>query len=176
MKKILFTLLLICGISTTANAQFYDEILLFIEVGKTIEDSSTIIYLHFDDDGNMYKYSMSKSTARDKYKKGVLEEYGINQKHNIQRDYSIREGKYNGVYSKPRYVSGGWGVTGYDFMGYPQYGNTTVRSGKEYYAISYDKMVIWNTTNDSNEAKNKKYYKAIVPSDLVPKEVDYDFL
>ena len=35
---------------------------------------------------------------------------------------------------------------------------------------------IWYTTNDSNEAKNKKYYKAIDPSDLIPKEVDYDFL
>ena len=175
MKKILYTLLLICGISTTANAQFYNEILLFIEVGKTIEDSSTIIYLHFDSDGNMYKYSMGKSTARDKYKKGVLKEYGINQKHNIKRDRSVSTGKYDGVYSKPRYVSGGWGVTGY-FMGYPQYGNTTVRSGNEYYAVSDDEMVTWSTTNDSNEAKYKKYYKAIDPSDLVPKEVDYDFL
>ena len=174
MKKILFTLLLICGISTTANAQFYDEILLFIEVGKTIEDSSDIIYLHFDDDGNMYKNSISKSTARDKYKKGVLEEYGINQIHNIKRDRSISTGKYDGVYSEPRKV-GEWGVTSY-FMGYPQYGYTSVRSGNFYYAISDDEMVIWSTTNDSNEAKDKKYYKAIDPSDLVPKEVDYDFL
>lgn len=175
MKKILFTLLLICGISTTANAQFYDEILLFIEVGKTIEDSSSIIYLHFDDDGNMYEYSMNKAIARDKYKKGVLEEYGINYKHDIKRDRSVSTGKYDGVYSKPRYVSGGWGVVDY-IMGYPLYGDTTARSGNIYYAISYDEMVIWNTTNDSNEAKNKKYYKAIDPSDLVPKEVDYDFL
>lgn len=175
MKKIILALLFICGFTTTSNAQFYDEILLFIEVGKTIEDSSSIIYLHFDDDGNMYEYSMNKSTARDKYKKGVLEEYGINQKHNIKRDSSVSTGKYYGVYSQPRYVSGGWGVTGY-VMGYPQYGNTTARNGNKYYAVSYDEMVIWNTTNDSNEAKNKKYYKAIDPSDLIPKEVDYDFL
>ena len=175
MKRLFFILLLICGFATTANAQFYNEILLFIEVGKTVEDTSSIIYMHFDDDGNMYKSSMNKSTARDKYKKGVLEEYGIDQKHNIERDRSVSTGKYDGVYSKPRYVSGGWGVTGY-FMGYPQYGNTTVRSGNEYYAVSDDEMVTWSTTNNSNEAKNKKYYKAIDPSDLVPKEVDYDFL
>ena len=175
MKKILFTLLLICGISTTANAQFYDEILLFIEVGQTVEDTSSIIYMHFDDDGNMYESSMYKSTARVKYKEGVLEEYGVNQTHDIKRDRSISTGKYDGVYSAPRYVSGGWGVIGY-FMGFPQYGDTTVRSGNKYYAVSDDEMVTWNTTNDSNEAKNKTYYKAIDPSDLVPKEVDYDFL
>ena len=175
MKQLLFIIIFVCSFTTAANAQFYNEILLFIEVGKTVEDTSSIIYMHFDDDGNMYKSSMNKSTARDKYKKGVLEEYGINQKHNIKRDRSVSTGKYDGVYSKPRYVSGGWGVTGY-FMGYPQYGETTVRSGNEYYAVSDDEMVTWSTTNDSNEAKNKKYYKAIDPSDLVPKEVDYDFL
>ena len=111
MKKILFILLLVCGFTTTANAQFRNKILLFIEVGKTIEDSSNIIYLHFDNDGNMYKTSMSKSTARDKQKKRVLEEYGVNQKHTIKRDYSVSTGKYSGVYSCPRYVDGNKRIT-----------------------------------------------------------------
>ena len=166
MKKILFTLLLICGFSTTTNAQFYDEILLFIEVGKTIDDSSRIIYLHFDDDGNMYESSMSKSTVRDKYKQGVLEEYGVNQKHNITRDRSINSSRYSGIYSCKRKVPVYGGIYGYGFY----------EDGKRYFGISNDEMVMWNTTNNSNEAQNKKYYKAIDPSDLVPKEVEYDFL
>lgn len=175
MKQILSIFVLLFGVVTSVNAQFYNEMLLFIEVGKTIEDSSSIIYVHFDDDGNMYKNSMNKSTARDKYKKGVLEEFGVNQKHNIERDWDVSSSKYSGVYSTNRYVSGGWGVTGY-LMGYPQYGYTSVKNGKNYFGISWDEMVTWNTTNDSNEAQNKKYYKAIDPSDLVPKDVEYDFL
>ena len=100
------------GISSVASAQFYDETLLFIEVGKTVENSGSIIYVHFDDDGNMYKESLSKSTARSKYKDGTLDEYGVNKKHKITRDRSISSSKYY-VYSGERYVSGGWGVVAY---------------------------------------------------------------
>lgn len=169
MKRIILLLAVICGISNIASAQYYNDTFLFIEVGKTIENSSSIIYIHFDDDGNMYKNSMSKSTARSKYKDGILEEYGVNKKHDITRDYSISSSKYN-VFSKTRMVA-----DKYEWLGWG-YGWSYKRNGTEYYGISRSEMVTWNTTNESNEAKNKKYYKAISPSDLIPKEVEYDFL
>lgn len=174
MKRFILLMATLMGISSVASAQFYDETLLFIEVGKTVENSGSIIYIHFDDDGNMYKESLSKSTARSKYKDGTLDEYGVNKKHKITRDYSISSSKYY-VYSGARYVSGGWGVIAYSGMA-PIYGETTKRSGNNYFGISSDEMVTWSTTSESNEAKNKKYYKAISASDLIPKEVEYDFL
>lgn len=174
MNRIILLLAVLCGICNIASAQYYNETFLFIEVGKTIENSSSIIYIHFDDDGNMYRESLSKSTARSKYKDGTLDEYGVNKKHKITRDRSITSSKYH-VYSGDRYVNGGWGVITYGPAG-PIYGQTTKRSGKNYFGISRSEMVTWNTTSESNEAKNKKYYKAISASDLIPKEVEYDFL
>lgn len=175
MKRIILLLAVICGISNIASAQYYNDTFLFIEVGKTIENSSNIIYVHFDDDGNMYCSSMSKSDARSKYKKDILDEYGVNKKHKITRDRSISSSKYY-VYREDRYVSGGYGVVSYGYGGIPQYGWTSQRNGNKYYGINRDEMVMWNTTSESNEAKNKKYYKAISASDLIPKEVEYDFL
>lgn len=174
MKRFILFLVALMGISSGASAQFYDATLLFIEVGKTIENSSSIIYVHFDDDGNMYKESLSKSTARSKYKDGTLEEYGVNKRHDIKRDRSISSSKYY-VYSCARHVNTGYGIIAYNF-GMPVWGNTTRRDGNNYFGISRSEMVIWNTTSESNEAKNKKFYKAILASDLVPKEVNYDFL
>ena len=168
-------MLLICSFAISANAQFYNEMLLFIEVGKTIENSSSIVYIHFDENGHMYHTNMNKNEARNKYKKGILKEHGVNQKHYYTRDYSISTTKYRGVYSKDRYVNTGWGIIGY-YGNIPQWGNTSAKSGKNYYGISRDQMVFWYTTNESNEAKSKKFYKAIKPEDLIPKEVEHDFL
>lgn len=174
MKRIILLTALFMGFNLISSAQFYNQTLLFIEVGQTIESSSSIVYVHFNDDGKMYKTTMSKSTARTKYKDGVLEEYGVNVKHSIKRDYTINSSKYS-VYSEPRIISNGWGITHY-WYGIPQYGETSSRSGSHYYGVSRTEMVTWYTTSESNEAKNKKYYKAISASDLIPKEVQYDFL
>ena len=174
MKRIILFTALFMGFNLISSAQFYNQTLLFIEVGQTIESSYSIVYVHFDDEGKMFETNMDKSTARDKYKDGVLEEYGVNLNHRIERDHTINSSKYY-VYSEPRTVSSGWGMTGIMY-GIPQYGETYTRSGSWYYAVSRNEMVTWNTTSESNEAKNKKHYKAISASDLIPKEVQYDFL
>lgn len=174
MKRIILLTALFMGFNLMSSAQFYNQTLLFIEVGQTIESSYSIVYVHFNDDGKMFTTDMDKSSARAKYKDGVLEEYGVNLNHSIERDHTINSSKYY-VYSKARTVSSGWGLTG-SWYGIPQYGETYTRSGSHYYAVSRNEMITWNTTSESNEAQNKKYYKAISASDLIPKEVQYDFL
>lgn len=161
----------LCSFAVSAKAQHYNEILLFIEVGKTIDDAGSILYLHFDSDGNGVCETMSKSTAQDKYAKGVLEEYGVNKKHNIKRDYSIDSSKYK-VYchksSEIDYTS----LLGYDMWGQPIYGT---RKYTHYYGIEYGSsgLVKWGTRGNSDKVLNKKYYKRIWPSDLERKTPDF---
>lgn len=181
MKKLFLILVSLCSIAISANAQHYNEILLFIEVGKTIDEASSIIYLHFDSDGNMYHTSMSKSTAQDKYANGTLEEYGVNQSHKIERDYSVDSSNYK-VYSRDRYTQS-FGVVGYNYyygttLTTPQYGYTSDLCGKDYYAIEYGSYgyIEWYVPKNSSEIRNKKYYKRIQPSELKRKAPDYEFL
>jgi hypothetical protein len=162
-------MLAVCGFALSANAQYYNKILLFIEVGKTIDDAYSIIYLHFDDDGKMWKTSLSKRDAQDKYAKGILEEYGVNQTHEAKRDYSISSSKYQ-IYSGPSYAPN------HNMFGLPD--GTYYINGTNYYAIEYgsDGLVYWWIYKNENEPKGKKYYKAIKPSDLAIKAPDYTFL
>lgn len=174
MKKLILSLVSLCSFAISANAQHYNEILLFIEVGETIDEASSIIYLHFDSDGNMYHTSMSKSTAQDKYANGTLEEYGVNQSHKIKRDYSVDSSKYM-VYSKKSYVTNYADFWGFDFFGRPMHGSTTYVN---YYGIEYGDsgLVRWNIKEKSSDILDKKYYKRIQPSELKRKAPDYEFL
>ena len=169
MKRLFLIMLAVCGFALSANAQYYNKILLFIEVGKTIDDVYSIIYLHFDDDGKMWKTSLSKRDAQDKYAKGILEEYGVNQTHEAKRDYSISSSKYQ-IYSEP------WYTSNYNMFGMPN--GTYSISGTKYYAIEYgsDGLVYWIIRKNENEPEGKTYYKAIKPSDLAIKAPDYTFL
>ena len=171
MKKLLFTLAALCSFAVSAKAQHYNEILLFIEVGKTIDDVSDILYFHFDSDGKGYCTTMSKSTARDKYAKGILEEYGVNKQHNIKRDYSIDSSKYK-VYCHKSSETDYTSLLCYDMWGQPMYGS---KKYMYYYGIEYGdaSLVKWNTSGDSDNVLNKKYYKRIYPSDLERKTPDF---
>ena len=180
MKKLLFTLAALCSFAVSAKAQHYNEILLFIEVGKTIDDVSEIKYLHFDSDGNMYIETMYKSTAQNKYAKGVLEEYGVNRRHDIKRDYSIDSSKYkvySREYSESSFDSSVFNVP--SLMGFNVCAPLPrTRKYIYYYGIEYGgaSLVQWHTFNDSDEVLSKKYYKRIQPSDLARKAPNYDFL
>ena len=172
----------LCSFAVSAKAQHYNEILLFIEVGKTIDDASTILYLHFDSDGNMYKESMSKSTAQNKYAKGVLEEYGVNQSHEIKRDYSIESNKY-AVYSKDFYTQT-YEIIGYNHSYSPytlptaQCGYVNKYASTDCYGIEYGDsgLVKWTQWKGESKIGHKTYYKRIQPSDLARKAPNYDFL
>lgn len=178
MKRLFLIMLAVCGFALSANAQYYNKILLFIEMGKTIDDVYSIIYLHFDDDGKMWKTSLSKSDARDKYAKGILEEYGVNYTHTAKRDYSVDTSKYS-VYSETHYTQR-YGPTERWFCGqmYTEWGYYNVNDGKDYYGIEYggSSLVTWYVPKDSSEVRKKTYYKAIQPSDLAIKAPDTSFL
>ena len=176
MKRLFLIMLAVCGFALSANAQYYNKILLFIEVGKTIDDVYSIIYLHFDDDGKMWKTSLSKRDAQDKYAKGILEEYGVNQTHKAKRDYSISSSKYN-IYSEAQ-LTAKYGPSGRFVGGYQTYEWSDVADGKDCYGIEYggSGLVTWYEPDQSSETRNKKYYKAIKPSDLAIKAPDYPFL
>lgn len=159
-----------------ASAQFYDSYnyYLYIEVGKTIESTSNIYYVHFNSDGNLCCTAISKSAARKYYKDNILDEYAVNLSHNIKYCSTTSTSRYE-VYKKERTedrpYSGSW------YPGCPFY--ETVRLGGYWFrafSLNRDEMIYWYTTRDSNEAKGKKYYKRIKPEDLIPKDVDYDFL
>ena len=174
MKKLFFIFVALCSFAVSAKAQHYNEILLFIEVGKTIDDASYIVYLHFDSDGNACYEKVSKSTAQDRYARGVLEEYGVNKKHNIKRNHEISSSKCY-VYSSGRYES--QPITTYGFGG-PLTQYYSARVGTDYWAIEYggEGLIMWYQKNNSSEVRNKKYYKRIKASDLERKTPKYDFL
>lgn len=173
MKRFILLLASLIGCATIASAQIYNETLLFIKVGETIESSENIVYIHFDDNGSLYSISMSKESARAKYNAGTLMEYGINQKHTFKYCSNTSTSKYK-VFKEKRYDS--WYGVGY--MELQAREHRTYIGGYWYKAISLDRneMICWYTTADSNEPKNKIYYKRIESQNLIPKEVEYDFL
>lgn len=172
---ILFTAFLL-GFNIITSAQFYNKTLLFIEVGKTIESSESVIYVHFDNDGEMHSERMSKSTARSKYNDDVLDEYAVNIRHEAKYCPNTSTNKYE-VYKEGRYET--------KYVPFGPFNMTPGGSWEKYsiggywfnaFSSDFGEMITWFTTRESNEPKSKTYYKRINPKDLVPKEVDYDFL
>lgn len=172
MKRLFLIMLTVCGFVTSANAQYYNETLLFIEVGKTIDNAQDVIYLHFDSDGNMYAKSLYKNTAQDYYAKGILNEYGVNESHKAKRDYSIDTSKYYVYKEEDRYY--------YSYVNWAtlQEIHASQLRGHYYYAIEYGSggLVKWYVADKSSDVRQKKYYKRIQPSDLARKAPDLDFL
>ena len=178
MKRFILLLATLMGISSVASAQFYDSynFYLYIEVGKTLDNSSSVYYVHFNGDGDLYCSSVSKSELRRLYNNGIIDEYAINKKHSLEYSSATSTSRYE-VYKGRRYTQRTMnGIPLYDpyGSGAPLMDHT----GYNYRAFSQDRseMIMWNTSLQSNEAKNKKYYKRVDPDDLVPKEVKYDFL
>ena len=169
------------GISSVASAQFYDSynFYLYIEVGKTLDNlniSSSVYYVHFDGDGDLYCSSVSKGELRKLYNNGIIDEYAINKEHSLEYSSATSTSRYE-VYKGKRYTQRTWNGS---FL-YDPYGSGTPlmdHTGYNYRAFSQDRseMIMWYTGLNSNEAKNKKHYKRVDPNDLVPKEVKYDFL
>ena len=179
MKTRILSLLLVLVclfFGKNAFAQFYDShnFYLYIEVGKTVESSSTITYVHFNRDGRLYCGSINKENARRDYNEGILDEYAINRNHSFKycsETSTVRYEVYKEARTETRPYTGAW------YPGCPVM-ETYSLGGYWFRAFSMDRseMIIWQTTRESNEAKNRKYYKRISPSDLKIKEVEYDFL
>ena len=178
MKRFILFVAILMGTSSVATAQFYDSynFYLYIEVGKTLDNSSSVYYVHFNRDGDLYCSSVSKSELRKLYNNGIIDEYAINKKHSLEYSSATSTSRYE-VYKGKRYTQRTWnGCPLFDpyGSGAPLMDHT----GYNYRAFSQDRseMIMWNTSLQSNEARNKKYYKRVDPDDLVPKEVKYDFL
>lgn len=176
--KLSFTLIL-SFICNCAFGQFYDSgnYYLYIEVGKTVQNSSNITYVHFNSNGDLYCGSLPKSKALELYNEGILDEYAINKGHGQKYCSSVSTAKYV-VYREPRTE---WRQN-YNQQWYPGYtpswGSNVPIGGYAYRAFSKDRseLIFWQTTKDSEEAIKKVYNKRIMPSDLKPKKVEYDFL
>ena len=54
MKRFILLMAILTGTSSVASAQFYDShnFYLYIEVGKTLDNSSSVYYVHFNGDGD----------------------------------------------------------------------------------------------------------------------------
>lgn len=175
-KFYFFLLVFISTCNSIIYAQFYDSrnYYLYTEVGKTVESTTKFIYVHFNAEGNMHYGAIDKNSARNYYKDNILNEYAINSPH----DY-----KYCSIHSTPRYEVYKTERTetrpyfGPLYSGAPFWEEVSI-GGYWYRAFSLDRneLIIWYTTRESNEAKNKKHYKRINPEDLMPKEIEYDFL
>lgn len=175
MKKILFTLLLICGISTTANAQFYDDTFFFVQVGVEIKSSTSIAIFDYNGSGDLFIRTLKAREVIEKYNNGTLYSYLAQAKHNEERDYSIDSSKYT-VYSykyvddvvpQSVWTGSGWSTTW-----------NNVYNGRGYYGITSDakEVVWWRTTNNSTEPKERKHYKRTSISELVELVDEYGFL
>lgn len=180
--KLLFKTALVLTVSLFCNCafgQFYDSrnYYLYIEVGKTVSSSSKITYVHFNSDGDLFIGSMPKSKALELYNQGILDEYATNKSHDMKYCSSVSTYKYE-VYREPRTeIRQNYNQQWYP--GYvPSFGELVKIGGYWYRAFSHDRseLIYWHTTKDSEEAMKKTYYKRIMPSDLKPKKVDYDFL
>ena len=167
---------MIASNSNFALAQFYDshKYYLYIEVGKTVESSTRIVYIHFDSNGNLYDEFMDKSKARKYYKDNILGEYAINLPHDVEYCSNTSTSRYE-VYKEARTETRPY--SGAFYPGCPMW--ESVHLGGYWFSafsLNRDEMIKWQTTRESNEAKSKTYYKRIKPEDLMPKEVEYDFL
>ena len=179
MKRFYLLVIFACCAFFEANAQFYDSYnyYLYIEVGRTPSEGGTIYYVHFDSDGDMYCGTISKSTLISKYKADILDEYAINKSHSSHYDSDTSTYKYE-VYVKKTYSSQNlWGTNlpAYDpYTGAP----LTKHSGYGYHAFSNDRkeMITWNTGLNSDEPRNKKYYKLVEVDEFIPAPANYDFL
>ena len=165
MKRFLFILLLGFGFTSTANAQ-YDETIIFIEVGKSIEGEGYVDVYDIDDNGYLYVRRLEKSKIYKLYSNNNLYTEYKKVKHPIKLDKSVSSSsKY--VWSRSKYGD-------YDVM--TPNGPVKPRIGTEFFAISHDNTELircWCPLN-SNEVREKKYYKAVAPSEL-NKEITYDF-
>lgn len=179
MKRSLLLLLFLCIAVFDSQAQFYDHYnyYLYIEVGKTPADSGvSILYVHFDSDGDMCCSSITKSTLISKYNSDVIDEYAINKSHSSKYDSDTSTYKYE-VYVKKKYRNKSYG--GLSTVYNPYTGEViTEHSGYDYYAFSNDRkeMIRWYTTLNSDEPRGKKYYKLVQVEEFIPEPANYDFL
>lgn len=159
-----------------AVAQFYDSrnFYLYIEVGQTLESSSKINYIHFDSSGNLYSGSIEKNTAIKLNQEDILDEYAINKSHSYKYCSNTSTSRYE-VYKEARTETRPY--TGQWYPGCPMWESVSL-GGYWFRAFSLDRseMITWHTTRNSEEAKSRKHYKRIDPSELVKKVVVYDFL
>lgn len=178
MKRYLLLVPLLLVFCKVSFAQFYDShnYYLYIEVGKSLENSSSIYYVHFDRDGDLYCASVSKKVLRNLYDDNTIDEYAINKKHSLVYSSATSTSRYE-VYKGKRYTQ--QNINGLPvFDPYGSGAPLMKHSGYNYRAFSNDRseLIMWRTGLQSNEPINKKYYKRIDPEDLVPEEVEYDFL